>query len=137
MKYFISLLLIFSFANTLAQDTKNTMQPETQATKANDTEDKALINSVKPAETTNTSTSVTELGEVTGTQKYKYTCTLGSEVREITVITQADNSVGVVYKKSNSTSTIALAKNDPSYADQKADKVKTNLEAAGYTCVKE
>lgn len=128
---------MFYFAYTYAQDTKNATQPQTQETLANDTADKALVDSTKPIETTNASTRMNELGEVTGTQKYKYTCTLGSEVREITVITQADNSVGVVYKKSNSTSTIALAKNDPSYADQKAEKVKSNLETAGYTCTKE
>jgi hypothetical protein len=137
MKYFIRLFLMFSFANSFAQNTTNKMQPETPATKANDTEDKALIDSTKTIETANTPTGTTELGEVTGTKKYKYTCSLGTEIREITIITQADNSIGVVYKKSNSTSTIALAKNDPSYADQKADKVKGNLEAAGYTCTKE
>lgn len=130
MKYILCMLLILSFSISNAQDTGASPSAAEQVTeKANDTSDKVLTEAA-PA-------STVDFGDITGTQKYKYTCTSGADVREITVITQADNSVGVVYKKSDSTKTIALAKNDPSYADLKAEKVKGNLEAAGYTCTKE
>lgn len=79
------------------------------------------------------------LGEVTGTQNYKITCILNDDVREITSITQADGSVGIVYKRFDEVKTIALAKTNPEYADQVADKIHNNL-ANGkypYACTKE
>lgn len=54
----------------------------------------------KVLETATTQGASVELGDVKGTQKYKITCTLNDDVREITAaITQADGSVGIVYKK--------------------------------------
>ncbi len=83
------------------------------------------------------SSETVQFGDVTGTQKYKFICTSAKDVREITVITQKDDSVGVVYKKFDTVKTVALAKTDPSYADTVAEKIKTNLETAGFTCSKE
>jgi hypothetical protein len=80
-----------------------------------------------------------DFGDVVGTQKYKITCTLNDDVREITAIQQADGSVGIVYKKFGAIKTIAIAKNNPAYADQVADKIQNNL-ANGtypYACTKE
>lgn len=96
------------------------------------TDDQALVKNSEEK-----SAEKTEFGEVTGTQKYKITCTNGSDVREITVITQEDNSTGVVYKKFDTVKTMAVAKTDPAYADQVAEKIKGNLETAGFTCAKE
>lgn len=78
-------------------------------------------------------------GDVVGEQKYKITCQLNDDIRVITAIAQADGSVGVVYTKFGETKTIALAKNDPAYADQVAEKIQNNL-ANGqypYACTKE
>jgi hypothetical protein len=80
-----------------------------------------------------------DLGDVVGEQKYKITCTLNDDVRVISAIAQADGSVGVVYTKFGETKTIALAKKDPAYADQVAEKIQNNL-ANGqypYACTKE
>lgn len=127
---FILMAMIISFGSiSLAQ---------TDAKKDAATAEKATTEEVVKEATDQTSDeSPIEFGEVTGTQKYKITCTAGSDVREITVITQADNSTGVVYKKFDTVKTMALAKTDPAYADQVAEKIKGNLEAASFTCVKE
>ncbi len=133
MKTFsICLGLILSLSNSVSwgqnDGTKNQdiTQQEANGNIPDPTADQALV----------TSTQV-EFGEVTGTPKYKITCTSGTDIREINVITQADNSVGVVYKKFESLKTMAIAKNDSAYADQVAEKIKSNLETAGFTCTKE
>lgn len=115
---FVGSLMVTSFAN--AQGTQGgESAPAT-------TPSEPVVVETKP--------TAIEFGELSGTQKYKITCTAGQDVREITVITQADNSVGVAYKKLNETKTVAVAKADPSYADQVAEKIKGNLSAAGYSC---
>jgi hypothetical protein len=123
-------------------------QSENTKEDPNDTAEKTLVDSkaadkastkevVKEATGQTTDEAPIEFGEITGTQKYKITCTSGTDIREITVITQEDSSTGVVYKKFDTLKTMALAKTDPAYADQVAEKIKGNLETAGFTCVKE
>lgn len=95
--------------------------------------------SASPAESTpavdsSTSTNTSDLGEVTGIEKYRINCKNGSDEREIKVITQEDKSVGVTYKKFDSVKTVAIARVDLSYADQVAERIKTNLEGSGFTC---
>lgn len=110
----------------------------TPATKQATTEEilaeKGMVDS-KPA----AKNAIVDMGDVVGKQKYKITCTLNDDTREIVAIEQDDGSVGVVYTKFGETKTIALAKTDPSYADQVADKIYNNL-ANGqypYACTKQ
>ena len=116
---FVSLLMTASFANAQNQEGGEVAPATTPG---------------EPTAAEETQPTKTEFGELSGTQKYKITCTAGQDVREITVITQPDNSVGVAYKKFNETKTLAVAKADPSYADQVAEKIKGNLSAAGFSC---
>lgn len=142
--------IIIIMATIISFGSISMAQSEAKKDAANATADKTLVDSkAKPADKAATEEAVKEatdqtsdeapieFGEVTGTQKYKITCTAGSDVREITVITQEDNSTGVVYKKFDTVKTMALAKTDLAYADQVAEKIKGNLEAAGFACVKE
>lgn len=119
-------LMLFFVFNINAQT--NEVKPE--GVKTEDNTDQTLVNTAPK-------TDAVEFGEVTGTLKYKIACTSGSDVRDISVITQTDNSVGVVYKKFDTVKTMAIAKSDPAYADQVAEKMKGNLEKSGFTCVKE
>lgn len=123
---FILAMIILLGSVTFAQTSmpQDTVKQAAEGTSGDETPSQALV-------------ATPEFAEVTGTQKYKITCTSGTDVREITVITQEDNSTGVVYKKFDTVKTMALAKTDPAYADQVAEKIKGNLEAAGFTCVKE
>ncbi len=82
---------------------------------------------------------VPDYGQVVGEQQYKITCILNDDIRVLKAIKQADGSVGVVYTRFGETKTIALAKNDPAYADQVVNKIYNNL-ANGtypYACTKE
>ncbi len=103
-------------------------------------ENKAMEPMAVPAtETQAQAAPASDLGPVVGDQKYKITCQLNDDVREITAITQADGSVGVLYKRFGTVRTIAIAKRDPAYADQVVDKIYNNL-ANGtypYACTKE
>lgn len=81
---------------------------------------------------TNPSTNTVDLGPVVGDQKYKITCQLNDDIREITAIQQADGSVGVVYKRFDTVKTIAIARRDPAYADQVVDKIYNNLAHGKY-----
>ncbi len=78
------------------------------------------------------SANAVDLGPVVGDQKYKITCQLNDDIREITAIQQADGSVGVVYKRFDTVKTIAIARRDPAYADQVVDKIYNNLANGKY-----
>lgn len=80
----------------------------------------------------NPPTNNVDLGPVVGDQKYKITCQLNDDIREITAIQQADGSVGVVYKRFDTVKTIAIARRDPAYADQVVDKIYNNLAHGKY-----
>lgn len=111
----------------------------TQATTEEILAEKGMLEDKEQTEESAPAKVSVNFGDVVGEQKYKITCQLNDDIRVITAIAQADGSVGVVYTKFGETKTIALAKNDPAYADQVAEKIQNNL-ANGqypYACTKE
>lgn len=82
---------------------------------------------------------VADFGDVEGVEKYKITCVLNNDTREISAIEQADGTIGIRYTKFGESKTIAIAKNNPDYVNQVAEKIQNNL-ANGqypYACTKE
>lgn len=71
-----------------------------------------------------------------GTVTLKYTCSLNDDTREISTVQDPEGPSSVVYKKAGEEKTVAYAKNDGEYVDRVAEKIKTNLEAANFTCEK-
>lgn len=71
--------------------------------------------------------------EASPSQGSSVECTLGSEKRQIEI--RPDGSgCQVAYTKGGEESIVANAKHDVSYCEQTLDKIKGNLEKAGYTC---
>jgi len=73
-------------------------------------------------------------GPYEGTEKSKTTCTNGDDVRTIAVLDGANGGCGVVYNKNGEDRTIAKADYQMDFCPSVQEKVKGNLEAAGFTC---
>lgn len=69
-----------------------------------------------------------------GTEKSSHTCVSKGDSRKISVLSGADGGCGVVYNKMNEAKTVAVAKVDANHCDTVANKIKSNLEAAGFDC---
>lgn len=126
-------------ANDADESAAETPAANPQATTEEILAEKGMLEEKEQAEESAPAKVDVNFGDVVGEQKYKITCQLNDDIRVITAIAQADGSVGVVYTKFGETKTIALAKNDPAYADQVAEKIQNNL-ANGqypYACTKE
>lgn len=80
------------------------------------------------------SSSETSLAPITGTEKASYTCTNKGETRKITILNVTEGGCGVVYNKAGADTTVARAKNSLDHCDTVANKIKSNLEGAGYNC---
>jgi hypothetical protein len=74
-----------------------------------------------------------EFGAINGTEKSSVTCTNKSDSRKITVMNVTEGGCGVVYNKAGADKTVAMAKSGD-YCDNVANKIKTNLEGAGFDC---
>jgi len=73
-------------------------------------------------------------GDYTGTEKSKVTCSMGEDVRPISVVNGDNGGCGVVYNKMGETKTVAVANNVMEYCAQVQSKIQSNLESAGFTC---
>ncbi len=73
-----------------------------------------------------------DLGELTGVEKYKITCVLNDDTREITAIETEDGTLGIRYTKFGSSKTVAIAKSNPDYVNQVAEKIYNNLANGQY-----
>lgn len=83
---------------------------------------------------TASSSSETSLPAITGTEKVSHTCTNKGETRKITILNVTEGGCGVVYNKGGVDATVARARNTLDHCDNVANKIKSNLEAAGYNC---
>jgi len=81
-----------------------------------------------------TEATTSTFGDYTGTEKSKVTCSMGDDVRPISVVNGENGGCGVVYNKMGETKTMAVAKNVMEYCDQVQAKIQGNLESAGFTC---
>lgn len=88
------------------------------------------------AAATETATNATDsaFGEYTGTEKSKVTCSLNGDVRPISVLNGVNGGCGVTYNKLGTLKTVAVAENVMEYCDEVQNKIKGNLESAGFTC---
>ena len=69
-----------------------------------------------------------------GTEKSKFTCAAGDDLRTVAVLDGNDGGCGVVYNKMGSDKTIAVANYEMDFCQKVQNKVKVNLEAANFTC---
>lgn len=145
------ILIIAAVAFTACSSTKKT-ETATTSTEAPTTVEKTETTSTDTApektskkskkqktasteETTTTpSTDGSGLPSITGTEKSAVTCTNKSDTRKITTLNVTDGGCGVVYNKAGEDKTVALAKVDMNYCDTVTNKIKTNLEGAGFNC---
>jgi hypothetical protein len=99
-------------------------------------EAKSVKQSVAPGDTATASSDATssEFGTITGTEKSSVTCTNKGDTRTIKVLNVEGGGCGVVYNKSGADKTVAMAKNSLDHCDNVSNKIKTNLEGAGYDC---
>jgi len=96
---------------------------------------KEAQNKAESAQQENASDSeATTFGDYTGTEKSKVTCTLGEDVRPISVVNGDNGGCGVVYNKMGESKTVAQAENVMEYCDEVQSKIQGNLESAGFTC---
>lgn len=78
-----------------------------------------------------------EFGTYEGTEKSKVSCTSGTDeedVRTIAVLDGSNGGCGVVYTKFGNSETVAVAQYNMEYCPEVQNKIKSNLEAAGFTC---
>jgi Tfp pilus assembly protein PilP len=75
-----------------------------------------------------------DFGPYEGTEKSKFTCTSGDDVRTVAVLDGNSGGCGVVYNKMGNDKTIAVANYDMEFCPEVQNKVKGNLEAANFTC---
>jgi len=76
----------------------------------------------------------TEFGAINGTEKSSVTCSSKGDTRKITIMNVTEGGCGVVYNKAGADKTVAMAKNGGDYCDTVSNKIKSNLEGAGYDC---
>lgn len=91
-------------------------------------------NQAAEAQETASDAATSAFGDYTGTEKSKVTCSLGEDVRPISVVNGDGGGCGVVYNKMGDTKTVAKAENVMEYCDQVQSKIQSNLESAGFTC---
>lgn len=72
--------------------------------------------------------------DVTGTERSTVDCASGASTRKISVIDTSEKHCGVVYHRGDEKRTVAYAKFDMSYCDNVQNKIKGNLESAGFNC---
>jgi hypothetical protein len=137
---FVTVSMLFVFFNSACsskpKNTDNTKaaatsenktavsQPETSSTTT--AQDKSTSKNEKSKSSSGTSASGVN---VAGT----FTCSSGSDSRSLE-IKDLESGCEVIYTKQNEPKTIAQAKNDKSFCSQTVDKVKGNLENAGFKC---
>lgn len=63
-----------------------------------------------------------------------FTCTTGSDERKVEVVKANASECEVYYTKNGNKTRIAHAKYGAQYCSEVANRVKTNLEGAGFTC---
>jgi hypothetical protein len=91
-------------------------------------------NTAEEAKNTASNEATTAFGDYTGTEKSKVTCSLGEDVRPISVVNGDNGGCGVVYNKMGESKTVAKAENVMEYCDEVQSKIQGNLESAGFTC---
>ena len=62
------------------------------------------------------------------------TCSLNDDVRPISVLAGENGGCGVVYNRLGTVKTVAVAENVMEYCDEVQNKIKGNLESAGFNC---
>ena len=78
-----------------------------------------------------------DFGPYEGTEKSKVSCTSGTseeDVRTIAVLDGTNGGCGVVYNKFGNDKTVAVAQYNMEFCPEVQSKIKSNLEAAGFTC---
>jgi hypothetical protein len=78
--------------------------------------------------------SSSDFPAITGTEKSSVSCTNKSDTRKITILNVTEGGCGVVYNKAGEDKTVAMAKASADYCDTVSNKIKTNLEGAGFDC---
>lgn len=109
---------------TAAEDLKNAAEAEQTAAKT------------KVAEVEETAAATTGgFADYQGTEASKVTCTLGEDVRTVSVLNGATSGCGVVYNKMGADKTVAVANYAMNHCSNTQDKIKGNLAAAGFACM--
>ena len=78
-----------------------------------------------------------DFGPYEGTEKSKVSCTSETseeDVRTIAVLDGTNGGCGVVYNKFGNDKTVAVAQYNMEFCPEVQSKIKSNLEAAGFTC---
>lgn len=88
-----------------------------------------------PEPTTEPTTDSSQLPDITGNSILDINCALRDDKRLISILERTDDrGWGVVYHKFGTKKTIAIARNDKSFCDEVASRVKNTLQTAGYQC---
>jgi hypothetical protein len=129
---FVFLGLTACSSHAKKEDTKPT-SPTTTATttpsaSANPSADKKSSAKKKKSKGTETKTASAKSGTAASV-----TCKSGEEVRTLEV-KDAGEGCELVYTKQNEAKTVASSTHGKEYCETKSDKIKSKLEASGYTC---
>jgi hypothetical protein len=144
MKKLVLLFVALSFAGCSSKDKGNasdaeatqTVEEKAATATSEATDAKSKLKKVKAAasEEAAATDSSGGFGAVTGSEKMSFTCTKNSDTRKVAVVTSTSEGCGVVYNKAGQDKTVAVAKSDLSHCDTVAEKIKTNLQTAGFDC---
>lgn len=119
---------------TTSSDVEQKVMEATDTTStATDAPAKATQETSKKEYTSSPSAN-SEFPAITGTEKSAVTCTSKSDSRKISVLNVTEGGCGVVYNKMGEDKTVAMAKVDMNYCDNVSNKIKSNLEGAGFNC---
>jgi hypothetical protein len=144
MKKLVLLFVALSFAACSSKEKANapdaeatpTVEEKAAAATSDAADAKSKLKKVKAAATAEASATDSSdgFGAVTGSEKMSFSCTKNSDTRKVAVVTSTSEGCGVVYNKAGQDKTVAVAKSDLSHCDTVAEKIKTNLQAAGFDC---
>lgn len=125
---------------TSSSDVPVAKETTVESTQASTTPVEKVKKAVKEAKATATeaateaTSSGTTFGALNGTEKSSIACSNKGDSRKITVLNVTEGGCGVVYNKAGEDKTVAQAKSAMDYCDTVANKMKSNLEAAGFDC---
>ena len=111
------------------EETTETVQTETAAA------DEKVVEEVKT--TTEEVIDEVKTSDSTAEVASKIVCSLGTDQRSVEVVKTGATSCDVNYSKFGEQNKIAWAEFQPNYCSGVQDKVKGNLEGAGFSCANE
>ena len=138
MKKILIIIAVLGFTACSSKEKNENKKTAVQRTETSKDQTKAKTATKKEAADSSQEDATDSIGgnfgPYEGTERSKFTCTSGNDVRIIAVLDGNNGGCGVIYNKMGNNKTIAVAEHNMEFCPEIQDKVKGNLEEANFTC---